>query len=159
MRFFVGLFDTNLMIDSNFMDIALEEARLALKEGEVPVGAVLVKDGKVIAKGHNTRERDNDISGHAEIVTLKKAAKELGTWVMTGCALYVTLEPCLMCAGAIIQSRLTTLVYGASDPEFGAVTSKNHVFDDAKNVLVYPDEKEGECKALLDSFFAKKRRK
>lgn len=143
---------------TSFMEEALLEARKALEEGEVPVGAVVVKNGRVIARGHNCRQKEHDISGHAEIVALKAAGKALQTWALDGCQLYVTLEPCLMCAGAIIQSRVSTLVYGASDPQFGAINSSYHVFDDAET-LVSKGEMEQECKALLDEFFAKKRQK
>ena len=143
---------------TNFMGEALLEAKKAMAEGEVPVGAVVVKNGRVIARGHNCRQREHDISGHAEIVALKAAGKMLGTWALDDCQLYVTLEPCLMCAGAIIQSRVSTLIYGASDPQFGAINSSYHVFDDAET-LVYKGEMEAECKALLDEFFAKQRQK
>ena len=140
------------------MELALEEAKKALSEGEVPVGAVLVKGDEVIAKGHNTRERENDISGHAEIVAMKEGAKKLGRWSLEECTLYVTLEPCLMCAGAIMQSRIRSLVYGADDPKVGAITSKYHVFDHQDSgILIYGGERAKECKALLDAFFAQQR--
>ena len=143
------------------MDIALEEARIALEEGEVPVGAVIVKDGEIIARGHNHREAKHDISSHAEIEALKEAGRVLSTWNLKGCTLYVTLEPCLMCAGAIEQSRISTLVYGADDPQEGAITSKRAVFDleNQKNsLLIYRGVEKNRCQAILDDFFFSKRR-
>ena len=149
----------NVETKPNFMLEALKQAKLAFEEGEIPVGAVLVSDGKILARGHNTREKDHDISGHAEIVVMKKAAELLGRWSLEGCSLYVTLEPCLMCAGAIMQSRIRTLVYGARDEKLGAITSNYHIFDNQDSpLLISQDELSGECKALLDLFFAKQRK-
>ncbi|HEX2758361.1 MAG TPA: nucleoside deaminase, partial [Thermoanaerobaculia bacterium] len=96
---------------------ALRAARRALSHGDVPVGAAVVKDGQVIARGRNARERDRDPTAHAEIVAIRRAARKLGTWRLSGCTLYVTLEPCAMCAGAMVLARLPRLVYGASDPK------------------------------------------
>lgn len=144
-----------------YMEIALEEARKALEEGEVPVGAVVVKDGKIIARGHNHRESTHDISSHAEIEALKAAGQILGTWDLKGCALYVTLEPCLMCAGAIEQSRVSTLVYGADDPQEGAITSKRFIFDSrekANGPLIYRGVEKDRCQALLKDFFYARRK-
>ena len=138
---------------------ALLEARKAYSEGEVPVGAVVVKDGKIIGRGHNHREAKLDISSHAEIEALKQAAAFLGTWRMDGCSLYVTLEPCLMCAGAIKQSRLSSLHIGALDPLYGA-ESRYGLFssiDAYGGILAYVREREEETKAILDDFFASKR--
>ena len=143
------------------MEIALEEARKALEEGEVPVGAVVVKDGKIIARGHNHRESTHDISSHAEIEALKAAGRALGTWDLKGCALYVTLEPCLMCAGAIEQSRVSTLVYGADDPQEGAITSKRFIFDSSEKAngpLIYRGVEKDRCQALLKDFFYARRK-
>ena len=117
------------MDDIEFMNIALEEAEKALRENEIPVGAVVVKDGKVISVGHNQRECLNDITSHAEIEALKNAAKVLGSWKLNGCTLYVTLEPCLMCTGAILQSRVSRVVFGAKDERDGALISNYFVFD------------------------------
>lgn len=145
--------------DEEFMSLALEEARRAFDEGEVPVGAVVVKEGKVIATGHNSRENENDISGHAEINAIKAAEKVLGRWTLEGCALYVTLEPCPMCAGAIKQCRLSSLVFGAKDEAEGAVMSRYHLFDadnGAQSITFGVLEKE--CSDLLKTFFAKKRK-
>ena len=146
------------MEDIEFMKLALGQARLAAKENEVPVGAVVVKEGKVIALAHNTREKDLDISGHAEIKALQEAAKKLGTWSLEGCSLYVTLEPCLMCGGAILQSRLSYLCFGAKDEKEGAVVSSYHVFDQIKDApLVRFGLLENECQTVLKEFFASRR--
>jgi len=109
------------MTDRDFMQLALEEARLAAEAGEVPIGAVLVQDGKVLAKGENRTIRDCDPTAHAEIIALREAASILHNYRLSGTTLYVTLEPCAMCAGAIIQARVPRLVYGADDPKGGAV--------------------------------------
>ena len=138
------------------MAIAIEEARLALEEGEVPVGAVVVKDGKIIARAHNRRENDLDIAGHAEILAMRTASKQLGTWTLEGCTLYVTLEPCLMCGAALLQSRISSIVYGADDPQYGAISSKEHLFDEAKT-LVYRGVEKEECARIINAFFASKR--
>lgn len=142
-----------------YMNIALAEAQLAFGEGEIPVGAVIVKDGKLISSAHNLREKDRSISAHAEILAIERAEKTLGRWQLDGCSLYVTLEPCLMCAGAIAQARIKTLVYGADDPTYGAITSTVHVFDKSAyaSPLIFRGEKKEECKAILDKFFASKR--
>lgn len=140
------------------MELALEQARIGLSLGEVPVGAVIVYKDEVIGVGHNTREGDDDISGHAEINALKDAGKHLGRWQLDGASLYVTLEPCLMCAGAIRQSRVSSIVFGASDPGEGAVVSKHHVFDADNGVqTILGGVMKEECEALLNAFFAKRR--
>ena len=138
------------------MALAIEEARKALEEGEVPVGAVVVKEGKVIACAHNRRENDLDIAGHAEILAMRAAAKELGTWILEGCTMYVTLEPCLMCGGALLQSRISTIVYGADDPQFGAISTRKSLFEGAKT-LIYRGVEKKECAKLIDDFFAQRR--
>ena len=145
--------------DEEYMRLALEEARLAFDEGEVPVGAVIVKDGVVVSSAHNSRENELDISGHAEINAIRKAEKALGRWTLEGCTLYVTLEPCPMCAGAIKQSRLSSLVFGAKDEEEGAIISAYHIFDadnGSQNVSFGVLEKE--CSELLKAFFSAKRK-
>ena len=145
--------------DERYMRLALEEAKLSAGEGEVPVGAVIVKDDRVIARAHNSREKGLDISGHAEINALRLAAESLGKWTMEGCAIYVTLEPCLMCAGALRQSRISTIVFGAKDEAEGAIVSKFHVLDqdNATQTIAY-DVLEQECSAMLKEFFAKTRK-
>jgi tRNA(adenine34) deaminase len=109
--------------DAEWMEVALTEASLATTHGDVPVGAVVMLDGRELGRGRNRRELDGDPTAHAEVVALRAAAAELGTWRLDGATLYVTLEPCTMCAGAIVQSRLGRLVYGADDPKAGAVVS------------------------------------
>jgi tRNA(Arg) A34 adenosine deaminase TadA len=109
------------MADDTFMRIALDEARIAADEGEVPIGAAIVCDGAVIARAHNRRENDRDPTAHAELLAIRAAAERLGRWRLSGCTVYVTLEPCPMCAGAMHQARIDRLVYGAPDPKAGAV--------------------------------------
>ena len=145
------------MNDIAFMKEALAEARLAFDAGEIPVGAVVVKEGAIIGRGHNTREADSDISGHAEINAMKEAGKALGNWDLSGCSIYVTLEPCPMCASAIMQSRIRTIVYGEDDPQEGGL-SKYRLLDYGNaNTLVSAGLLREECRALLDSFFEKLR--
>lgn len=144
-----------------YMDEALLEAKKAFEEGEVPVGAVVIKDGKIIGRGHNRREKGGDISSHAEIEALKDAAQNSGDWRLSGCTLAVTLEPCLMCAGAILQARISTLIFGAKDPKEGALVSLYRVYDEPRSgdrPLVYSGIKEDECQKLLSEFFSNKRR-
>ena len=142
-------------MDNRFMEIALEEAKLALEDGEVPVGAVIVKDGKVLATGRNHREKCGDISSHAEIEAIKAAEKSLGKWQLDGCSLYVTLEPCLMCAGAIKQARISSVTYGADDAQEGAFTKYGLLAD--WPLLVFRGERKEEAEELLKNFFALQR--
>ena len=144
--------------DEEFMSEALKLARLAESEGEVPVGAVVVFQDRIIGRGRNSREQGADISGHAEINAIKDAERHLGKWTLEGCAIYVTLEPCLMCAGAIKQSRLKTIVFGAKDEAEGAVVSRYHVFDeDNANQTICIGVCGEEASTLLKDFFAKRR--
>ncbi len=115
-------------INSSLMEIALEQARMAADQGEVPVGAVLVMDHEIIA-GHNRMIMDHDPTAHAEIVVLRQAAAKVSNYRLTQAELYVTLEPCIMCAGAIVQARIRRLVYGAADPRYGAVASMVQAFE------------------------------
>jgi tRNA(adenine34) deaminase len=119
-------------IDVGFMKQALELANEAARLGEVPVGAIAVKDGQIIGRGYNRREIDRDPFSHAEFLAMKEAAQTLGVWRLTGVTLYVTLEPCSMCAGALVQSRVTRLVFGAMDPKAGAVGSLYNVAQDSR---------------------------
>ena len=146
--------------DERHMWDALASARRALAHGDVPVGAVVVKDGVVIARGRNARERDSDPTAHAEIVAIRRAARKLGSWRLSGCTLYVTLEPCAMCAGAMVLARLPRLVYGATDPKAGFAGSLgdlvrhprlNHRVDVTRGVL------EAECGRMLVEFFRERR--
>src|SRR5665213_2552498 len=116
----------------HFMRMALAEAQAALEEGEVPVGAVIVREGRVLASAHNQREQLRDPTAHAEMVAITQAAEALGSWRLEGCALYVTLEPCPMCAGAILQARIPTVVYGATDPKAGAVHTLYQLLSDPR---------------------------
>ena len=118
--------------DKAFMYLALEEARAALAHDDVPIGCVIARRDEVIARAHNARERDADPTAHAEILALRAAAKAIDSWRLEGCTVYVTLEPCVMCAGAIVLSRALRLVYGAADPKAGAVRSLYNVADDAR---------------------------
>jgi tRNA(adenine34) deaminase len=143
------------------MRAALEEARRALDSEDVPIGAVVLDAaGEVIGRGHNVRERDKDPTGHAELVAVREAAGAVGEWRLSGCTLVVTLEPCTMCAGAIVLSRLDRLVFGAFDPQAGAVGSLWDVVRDRRlnhRPEVVPGVLRDECSALLDDFFAHRR--
>ncbi len=149
------------MDHNKYMKLALKQARKGYKKGEVPVGAVLVKDGKVIAKAHNTREKSNLATGHAEINVIEKANKLLKSWRLDSCTLYVTIEPCPMCAGAIIQSRIENVVYGAKDIKSGAHESVTNLFDLKFNHKVNVEHgiMEDECGEIITDFFKKKRNK
>lgn len=139
---------------------AIKQAQKAFERDEVPVGAVIVYKDKIIARGYNQKEKKNDATLHAEIIALKKAYKKLGTWRLNDCDMYVTLEPCAMCAGAIIQSRMHKLVFGAYDLKGGCVTSKFNLFEKDKfnhNVDIEEGCMERECSNILKSFFAGKR--
>ncbi len=144
-----------------FMKTAIDEAELAAADGDVPVGAVIVKDGEIIAKAHNRREADKNAISHAEICAICRANELLGGWHLDGCELYVTLEPCPMCAGAIINSRIKRVIYGAADVKAGACGSIinlnrypfNHKFEVIGGVL------DSECSNLLSDFFKDKRNK
>lgn len=144
--------------DEFFMRKALEEAKKAFSEDEVPVGAVMVRNGEIIASAHNTRESDKNALHHAEIKAIDEACKALGGWRLVGCTLYVTLEPCPMCAGAIINARVERVVYGAYDKKAGSFGTML----DLTSYPLYKPEVEGgvlseECSALLSDFFKAKR--
>ncbi|UCD83356.1 MAG: tRNA adenosine(34) deaminase TadA [Deltaproteobacteria bacterium] len=146
--------------DEDLMSLALREAGEAAKEGEIPVGAILVKDKEVLARDHNRTIFLNDPSAHAEILVLRKAGEKLKNYRLPGTTLYVTLEPCLMCAGAMIQARIEHLVYGTPDPKAGAVTSVYCIFADKKlnhTVRVTRGVLEKDCRALLQGFFKYRR--
>lgn len=146
--------------DSHYMELALQQARLAPLVGEVPIGAVLVHQNKVLAAAHNYREISQDPTAHAEIMVIRTAAEQLKTWRLTDTTLYVTLEPCPMCAGAIVQARIARLVFGAWDPKAGACGS---IFDIPAErrlnhrVHVMGGLLERECRELLQEFFRAKR--
>ena len=142
--------------DPRFMHRALVQAKRAAAEDETPVGAVVVKDGVVVGRGRNQRETRQDPTLHAEMTALRAAARRLGSWRLDGCDLYVTLEPCPMCAGAIQQARIRTVFYGAADPKAGACGSKTDLFAEA-GWNHYPEIVGGclaaECSAVLKDFF------
>ena len=147
------------MDDLYFMDEALALAREAAAEGEVPVGCVIVRNGRIVGRGRNRREADKSALAHAEIEAIGQACRELGGWRLWECTLYVTLEPCSMCAGAILNARIPRVVYGASDDKCGAVRSVCGLFDMKFNhhPKVECGILEEECAALLKEFFAKLR--
>ncbi|MGH2376951.1 MAG: nucleoside deaminase [Candidatus Limnocylindria bacterium] len=146
--------------DERFMDEALAEARAAAAAGDVPVGAVVVHEGAVIGSGHNRREADTDPTAHAEILALREAARALGRWRLHDCALYVTVEPCAMCAGAAILARIPLVVFAAAEEKTGAVCSTVDLFDDPR-ALHRPKWRRGarraEVERLLAEFFAARR--
>jgi tRNA(adenine34) deaminase len=146
--------------DDYFMRLALREADRALEHEDVPIGAVVVRDGEVIAVGHNERELRQDPTAHAEIIALREAARVSGTWRVLDAVLYVTLEPCAMCAGAIVLARVPRVVFGASDPKAGACGSVLDVLAEPR-LNHRPDVGGGllaeECGALLSAFFASRR--
>ena len=146
-------------VHEEYMNIALCEARDAAKEGEIPVGAVIVKDGAVIASAHNNRETSGDATGHAEVLAIRKACNALGGWHLEKCTLYVTLEPCPMCMGAIINARVGCVVFGAKDAKAGACGS---VLDLRNYPLNHKPSVEAgfmkeECAAILSEFFKERR--
>ena len=143
-----------------WMDEALAEARAAEVHDDVPVGALVVRDGEVVARAHNERERRQDPTAHAEILALRAAAAEIGSWRLDRCTLYVTLEPCAMCAGALVLARVPTLVYGAADPKAGAVGSLLDVARDERlnhRARVITGIRDDECGVVLRRFFHRRR--
>ncbi len=145
---------------AHFMEAALQEARAAFDEDEVPVGAVIVRGGRVIAAAHNQRERLRDPTAHAEMIAITQAAEALGSWRLDECTLYVTLEPCPMCAGAIVQARIPAVVYGATDPKAGAVATLYQLLDDPRlnhRCQVVGGVRAEACGQILTRFFQKQR--
>ena len=150
------------MEQENYMELALNEAKKAYKIEEIPVGAIIVKDGKVISRAYNQKETKNNPIAHAEILAIERASKKLGRWRLDDCDLYVTLEPCPMCAGAIIQARLKNLYIGTMDPKSGACgsvldLSKDFPFNHKVNTIV--GIKKLECEKILKYFFKQLRNK
>src|SRR6476469_10353899 len=145
------------MSDEEFMRLAISEAERALEHDDVPIGAVVVRDGEVIGAGRNERELDQDPTAHAEILALREAARTLGSWRVLDSVLYVTLEPCAMCAGAIVLGRVPRVVYGTTDPKAGAAGSVLDVLAEPRfnhRTRVEGGLLAGECAALLHDFFA-----
>ena len=148
--------------DIRFMRAALREAARAAREEEVPVGAVVVLDGRVIARAHNRPITPHDPSAHAEILALRRAGRKLGNYRLGGCSLYVTIEPCAMCAGAIVHARVRRLVFGAGDPKSGACGSALRILNHSRlnhRVEVRKGVLKEECAAILREFFASRRKK
>ena len=144
----------------DYMRLALEEAQKAATEGEIPVGAVLVKDGEVIAAAHNRRENDHDPTAHAEMICMRQAAQKLGDWRLRGCTLYVTLEPCPMCAGAMVMSQLSGCIYGATDEKQGCCGSVYDLPGDpalAASTTWQSGEMAEACAQIMRDFFAGRR--
>lgn len=151
-----------MMTDTDWMGHAFAQAEKALEKNEVPVGAVIVKDQRIIGRGHNQIEGLQDATAHAEIIAISSAANTLGTWRLNDCDLYVTLEPCMMCCGAILLSRVRRVIFGATDPRFGGCVSPYQLLDDNKynqpievvgGVLAEP------CSKIIKDFFVKIRKK
>ncbi len=146
--------------DLDMMRLALRQAEAAARTGEVPVGAVVYRDGRVLAEGHNQRETKADPTAHAEIVALRDAARVVGSWRLDGCSIAVTLEPCPMCAGALVNARIERLVYGAADPKMGCVDTLYRICTDARfnhRLVVTAGVLADECGKILSEFFASRR--
>ncbi len=133
-----------------YMKIAIKEANKALNKEEVPVGAIIVKNNKIIAKAHNKKEKLNDSTKHAELIAISKACKKIKNWRLDDCTLYVTMEPCMMCSGAIEQSRIKKIVYGVKNENYGYA-------ENLKNIEIISQVCEKECKNLIQTFFKKRR--
>lgn len=149
--------------DEKYMQIALEEALSARGKGEVPIGAIIVnEEGEIIGRGHNMRETDGDPTAHAEMIAIREAAEHVGGWRLSGCTLFVTLEPCPMCAGGIVQARLKKVVYGASDPKAGCAGTLMNLLDEERfnhQCKVVTGVLEEECGLVLTNFFKGLRQK
>jgi tRNA(adenine34) deaminase len=148
--------------DAYWMGVALREAKKAAEMGEVPIGAVIVRDEAVLARGYNLREGKHDPTAHAEMIAIRKASRKTGGWRLTGATLYVTLEPCVMCMGAILLARFDRVVFGCRDPKGGAAGSLYDLSDDARlnhRVAVTSGVREEECSGILSEFFADLRKK
>lgn len=147
------------MTDERYMLAALEEARACLSTGDIPVGCVIERDGEIVGRGRNRREGRHDATAHAEVEAIRDASEKLGTWRLSGCTLYVTLEPCPMCAGAIINARVERVVYGARDAKAGACGSILDLFWEPFNHRpeVIPGMLADDCAALLRGFFGELR--
>lgn len=142
--------------DEQYMKLAIEQAERALEKDEVPIGAIIVYQDEVIASGFNVRELSQETLSHAELIAIQQANKEIGSWRLEDCTLYVTLEPCPMCAGAIVQSRIKRVVYGAVDPKAGCAGTLMNLLDDQRfnhQVEVTSGVLEKECSLLLTNFF------
>jgi len=146
--------------DYDFMKIALEEAEDAYRRGEVPVGAVLVREGNILARAHNSPIAKNDPSAHAEMLVLRQAGEKTGNYRLAGTELYVTLEPCIMCAGAIVHARISRVIFGARDPKCGAIVSLYNILSDRRlnhQVKITEGILSEECAEIISRFFRQKR--
>lgn len=144
-----------------YMAMAIDEAKKAAASGEIPIGAVVVKDGQVIGRGHNCRESSHDPTGHAEIIALREAGCTIGDWHLDGCDIYVTMEPCPMCAGALINARIDTVIYGANEDKYGACGSQLNLLQFPgfnHNVHIIGPIAQEACQELLQTFFQDLRR-
>jgi len=151
---------TQEQVDERYMRMALDAAQVAEENGDVPIGAVIVHEGRVIARAYNEREQLKDPTAHAEIIALTQAAAALGMWRLHGCTMYVTLEPCPMCAGALVMARLDRLVYGCTDPKAGACGSLYDICRDGRlnhRLQVTPGVLAADCAAMLQAFFRQRR--
>lgn len=148
-------------IHAAWMKTALELARQAAELDETPVGALIVKDGQIIGRGFNLREKEQDVTMHAELIAIREASRRLGSWRLEDCTLYVTIEPCIMCAGAIVQARIAHVVFGAPDPKTGAAGSITDVFSLKQNhqVQVTSGIEADACAQIIQRFFAELRRR
>lgn len=147
-------------MNEKYMKIAINEAKKSLLSDDVPVGAIIVLNNKIIARGHNMKEKYNDPTMHAEIIAIKKATKKLNDWYLKDCIMYVSMEPCLMCCGALIQSRIKKVIYGVKNDNFGYVNSIKNILNNSKNnhiVEVEGNILENESKKLVQEFFKNKR--
>ena len=146
--------------DQKYMELALAQAQKAGELGEVPVGAVIVRQGEVIAAAHNLREQNRMATAHAELLAIEEACRRLGTWRLSGCTLYVTLEPCPMCSGVILNARVGQVVYGAADPLYGCLGSRLNLahLDLGAAPKLTAGVLAGECAALLGDFFRSRRK-
>lgn len=147
------------MTNEQYMKEALKQAKKAFEKGEIPIGAVVVYQGKIIARAYNKREMLQDVTAHAEVLAMKKACKKLQSWRLEDCSIYVTLEPCVMCAGAMIQARIKKVFYGARNARFGVHQGPIHLFDVPFNhkVEVESGILEADCSSLISEFFGKMR--
>lgn len=148
------------MTDKDYMGLALIQAKKAFMEDEVPIGAIIVRDGEILGKGHNEKEQRRDATAHAEILALQEAMRKVDGWRLTGATIYVTIEPCVMCVGALLQARIKRIVFGAPDPKFGGVISLHRLADDPRHNHRCSYEAgvlEDEAKNLMQEFFKAKR--
>ncbi|MDD3453266.1 MAG: nucleoside deaminase [Bacilli bacterium] len=143
------------MFDEKFMKIAINEAKKAYKKQEIPIGCVIVKNNKIISKAHNKKEKTKQVTAHAEILAINKACKKIKSWHLNDCILYTTLEPCMMCTGAIIQSRIKKIYYATKSEKFGMLESLNN---NEYNLNICSGVLEKESKELLKKFFDKRRK-